>query len=444
MLAELSVILGLVLLNGLLAGAEIAIVSVNKIRLKQFVEQGRRGARAVDALRNQPERFFAAVQIGITVVGATVGAFGGATFAEHLEPLVPRLPWVGTHTEGVSLALVVGVISILSLILGELVPKSLALRYAETYSLLMGPPILWLSSAARPVVWALTSCSNAVLSIFGDRTTFSETRLSAAELRELVDEAAQTGSLHPAAGEIAARALEFANLTAAEVMVPRTRIVAIEADATPDEVTQMTLEHGFSRFPIYRGQLDEIIGYVMVKDMLALAWEGKLIVLRDLIRPPYFVTEGTQAPTLLQQMRDQRTHLAIVVDEHGGTSGIVTIEDLVEELVGEIFSETAEVGPEPLTLLADGSVIVPGDTPIRDINRELDTELQASSLSSTIGGLCVTLAGRVPRRGDALEAPDGTRFLIEAASERRVIRVQIWPPPSVGEDPSPSTGPKDS
>jgi putative hemolysin len=426
MLYELGVILLLVLVNGLFAGTEIAIVSLERGRFLQLLDSGSRRARAVQALRNDPERFFATVQIGITVVGATAGAFGGATFARDLEPVLERIGWFGTHVDDAALAAAVVVVSFLSLVLGELVPKSLALRYAEPYALFVAPVLLNLSRVARPLVWLLTTTSNVVLKLFRDQTTFAESRVSSDELQQLVDEAKEKGSIHPSAGEIASRALEFAELTAADVMVPRARVVGLGIDATKDDMQRILLEHGFSRLPVYRQSLDEVIGYAMVKDMLALAWEGRLIVLQDLIRPPYFVVASMPAPDLLQQMRERRIHMAIVVDERGGTAGLVTIEDLLEELVGEIFSEHAGNVPEPMSRQADGSLVVEGDVPLREVNRALDIELPEGDGWTTVGGLCMALAERVPRVGETLTTDDGSRLQIEAATDRVVGRVRVW------------------
>jgi putative hemolysin len=427
MLYELGVILFLVLLNGVFAGSEIAVVSLERGRFLQLLDSDNRRVRAVQALRSDPERFFATVQIGITVVGATAAAFGGAAFAKNLEPAIARIGWFGTHVDDVALAAAVIVVSFLSLVLGELVPKSLALRYAEPYSLVAAPVLLGLSRVARPLVWVLTKTSNLVLKLFGDQTTFAESRVSSDELQQLVDEAKETGSLHPGAGEIASRAIEFAELTAADVMVPRARVIGLGIDATKDDLQRILLEHGFSRLPVYGQSIDEIIGYVMVKDMLALAWEGRLIVLQDLLRPPYFVVASMRAPDLLQQLRERRTHMAIVVDERGGTAGLVTMEDLLEELVGEIFSEHSENVPEPISRQPDGSLVVEGDVALRDVNRALDIQLPEGDGWTTVGGLCMALAERVPRVGETLTTSDGSRLQIVAATDRVVGRVRVWP-----------------
>lgn len=437
MLVELLVIVFLTAINALLAGAEIAIVGVDKNRLRTLVDDRVRGAAAVHKLRADPERFFATVQIGITFVGVTAGAFGGATMARDLEPLIAGLPILGPHARSVSVIGVVGVVSFLSLVFGELVPKSLALRHAERYALAIGPAILFLAKAARPLVWLFRWCSNVVLRAFQDQTTFTETRLSPEELQQLVDEATETGTLNPTAGEIASRAFDFARLSAAHVMIPRSKVVAIQRGAAFAEVKRVALEHGFSRLPVYEGSIDELIGYVLSKDLLAIEWEAPLFVLDDLLNQPYFVGETAKATDLLLEMRQRKVHMAFVRDEAGGIAGIVTLEDLLEELVGEIFSEHAE--PEALSLEpeADGSYLVPGDFPLRELNRTAGLELPEGPSWSTIGGLCMALAGRVPEPAAELTAEDGTKLLIEAATERIVERVRVRP---ARAEPSPAPG----
>lgn len=419
-------ILLLVLANGVFAGAEIAIVGVDRLRLRQLLDSGHRGARVLERLRANPERFLATVQIAITVAGATAAAFGGATFAEELEPWLA--PYLGKHAAAGSVALVVGLVSYLSLVLGELVPKSLALRYSERYALFIAPALDWMASAARPLVWLLTKSSNLILGPFGDRTNFTEGRLSPAELKELVDQASETGSLDERVADIANRALGFAKLTAAHVMVPRTRVVGIQRGSSMDELRRIVLEHPHSRLPVYTESIDEIIGYVLYKDLLPLAWEGRLIVLEDLIRPPHFVTKSLPASQLLEQMRERHQQLATVLDDHGGTAGIVTLDDLVEELTGEVLNEVQHGTPSSIAPQADGSILVRGDTPLHQLNHELELQL-AGDGQTTIAGLSQLLAGGVPAEGALLHASDGTQLRVERASRRTVDLVRILPAP---------------
>jgi putative hemolysin len=414
-----------VLANGVLAGAEIAIVALRKSRVEHLLQLGSRRAAAVKALQDDPERFLATVQIGITVISAAAGAFGGAAFARDLAPLFATVPWLAPYANQLAFVLVITLISYLSLVLGELVPKSLGLRYSEGYALLLGPPLLFLSSIARPFVRLLTASSNLVLRFFGDSTSFTETRLSAEELRQLVGEAAKEGSVDPAIGEIAARAIDFADLTAYHAMVPRAQVVAIPRDAKPDDIKRILLERGYTRMPVYEGRLDHVIGYVTARDLLLLFWEKGLVVLEDAIRLPLFVPATVRAIDLLGQLRERHVQLAIVVDEEGAMMGIVTLEDLVEELVGEIADEhRGEPGPsvEPQP---DGSVLVSAALPVREANRSLGLDLPDGPGRSTVAGLCIHLAGRIPEPGARVVSPDGTELEVVAATARRVLRVRI-------------------
>ncbi|AUX37445.1 MULTISPECIES: hemolysin family protein [Sorangium] len=424
-LVELSIILALVLLNGVFAAAEISVVSLRGSRLEAMIGSGSSRARAVQRLRKDPERFLATVQIGITVVGAVASAFGGASVAEDLIPLIEPLPWLGPHADTVALGLVVALVSYLSLVLGELIPKSLALRFGEPYALWVAGPLLGLSRLARPLVWFLTASSNAVLRLFGDRTNFTESRLSPEEIQQLVDEAAESGAVDPNAGEIASRALDFAGLTAAQIMVPRSRIVALSRSAPDEEVQRVVLEKGHTRMPVHDGTIDNVIGYVNVKDIVAASWKRGRVVLQDIVRPAYFVTGTMRAVDLLNELRRRRTQLAIVVDENGTMSGIVTLEDLVEELVGEIYSEHDAAPPELIRAEADGSFLIDGQAPVREVNRELDLALPEGEGWSTVAGLCLELTGRIPATGEVLRTPDGTTLEIADAIPRQVRRVRL-------------------
>lgn len=437
---ELLIILALVLVNGVLAGAEIAIVALRRSRLEQLVSDGSKRARAIKQLRDNPERFFATVQIGITVVGATAGAFGGATFARTLAPVLARVPGLADHADTLALAAVVALISFLSLVLGELVPKSLALRHAEGYAMRIGLPLRGLATLARPLVWLLTASSNLFLRLFGDRTNFTEARLSPEEIQQMVDEAAQAGTVDKSAGEIAARALEFGELTAVDVMLPRVRVAALPRGATPEEVQRAVLEHGHTRMPVYEGALDNVIGYVTVKDVLALTLERKLLVLEDIIRPAFYVVESMRAVDLLAEMKQRRVQLAIVVDDRGAMSGIVTMEDLVEELVGDIAGEHEPPAPEPIRRQPDGSVLVQADTPVREVSWQLDIDLPEGERWTTMAGLCLELAGRIPEAGERFSVPGGIEIEVVDASPRQVREVRVRLPPREEDAGGPDEG----
>lgn len=432
MASELAIILALLLVNGVLAGGEIAVIAVRSTRLDELVNGGNGAARAVRTLRAHPERFLATVQIGITVVGATAGAFGGATVAAELTPVLARVDALAPWAPQLSLALVVTLVSYFGLVVGELVPKSLALKAAEPYALFIGRPLLWLSTVARPLVWFLTASSNVVLRPFRDRTSFIEARLSPEELTDMVEDATKAGTVNAHAGDIAARALRLPELTASDVMVPRLSVVTLPLDATLDEVRQRVSDSGHTRFPVVEGGVDHVVGYVSVKNVLGAVWSGAEFALEPLVRPAYFVPMTKSAVDLLTEMRTRHLPFGVVVDERGGMAGIVTLEDVVEELVGEIFSEHVRRVPEFFHREADGSVTVLGTVTVRDINRELDLELPEDGDWTTIAGLCLALAKRIPSKGERLSTDDGVVLEVVDASPRRVRSVRLHLPAPEG------------
>jgi len=423
---ELLIVLALVLANGLFAGAEIAILSVRKTKVRERANAGHRGALAVQALRETPERFLATVQVGITVVSIAAAAFGGSAIAANLTPVLEAMGF-GEHAHGIALAIVVISISFLSLVIGELVPKSLALRYSDGYSFFASRPLLFLSRIARPLVWFLTACSNIVLRLFGDRTSFTETRLSRDELQQLVTEAAQTGSVDEKGSEIASRALELSDVPVSEAMVHRADIIAISKGASAEEVQRLILEEGHSRMPVHDGDIDKLVGYVVARDLLAVVWEHGLVVIDDIVRPLFSVPLTARITVVLREMQARRIQIASVVDEYGGTAGMVTIEDLMEELIGDVVDED-EVPDQTIQPEPEGTVLVPGWVPIRKVNRALGTALPIARESTTMAGLCLALAFVVPPIGARLNAPDGTTIEVVDSSPRRVRMVRVHQP----------------
>ncbi len=419
---EILIVLGFLVANGLFAGSEIAILSVRRTRLREFLRRRDKRAIAIKKLRDQPERFLATVQIMITIAGTAAAAYGGARL-EHTLSIKFEAVGLG---KGFSLATVIVLIVFFELVVGELVPKSLALRYSDKYSFLVARPLLALSVVMRPLVWLLTVVSNLFLRFFGDKTTFTEARLSRDELQQLVEEAAKTGSVDPRASEIASRALGFGEVTVAEVMVPRNRVVAMRLNAPNEEIQRMILEEGHSRMPVYDGSIDNIVGYVVARDVLALAWEKGLLVLQDILRPPHKVPEATRALDLLREMQRRRTQMAVVVDDHGGLSGLVTTEDLIEELVGDIMSED-DVPEVFFTREPVGTILVQGWASVRKVNRDLHLDLPVGKDRTTIAGLCMSLAQAIPQAGERLTTDNGTILEVIEASPRRVRRIRIHP-----------------
>jgi len=429
---EFLIILGLVLLNGVFAGAEIALVAMRRSRLRELASDGSRSARAALALKERPERLLATVQIGITAVGATAAAYGGSTIARDLAPVFQDLG-AGRYAEEVAFTIVVVAVTYLSVVLGELVPKSLALHAAEGYALAVARPLVGLAALMQPLVWLLTASANVILRLFHDRTTFVETRHSPAELQQYVEDAAEGGSLDPSAGEIASRAFEFGELPVSAVMVPRRQIVAIDASQPPAAIRDAIIEGGFARFPVHDGHLERVQGYLVAREVLGALAAGRPLDLRALTRPIHFVPDTTPAAAALKELQRLRTPLALVVHEVGAVVGLVTIEDLVEELVGEIMSEDDEpppaIVPEP-----DGSYLVQGAHAVHEVNRTLDIDLP-DDVADTVGGLCVARRGWIPRAGERFAFEDGAALEVVESTPRRVIQVRVHrPPPPAAED----------
>ncbi len=430
---EIVIILALVLVNGLFAGSEIAVLSVRGADVRERASRRDRGALAVESLRAEPERFLATVQIGITVVGAGAAAFGGASLADDLAPSIAALGLV-TWADEIAFGVVIALLSWLSLVFGELVPKSLALRYAGGYAFAIAPWLLRLSRWFRPLVWFLTACSNVVLRPFGDRTNFTESRVSRDELRQLVEEAARAGSVDPQTSTMAARAIAFEDVRVAELMVARGDVVALDVRAPLDEVKRIITEEGHARMPVYRDDPRQVIGYVVARDLLAMAWDQQLLVLADLVRPVFVAPATARAIDVLRELQRRRVQLAIVADEHGSWLGIVTIEDLIEEVVGDIFSEDDDA--DVIARNADGTADVPATVQVRRVNRVLGVELPTGTDRTTIGGVCLNLAHGIPAPGTRLTAEDGTVLEVLDATPRRIRTVRIHPAPRA-EAPAP-------
>lgn len=422
--AEILVILLLTLANGFFAGAEIAMLATRKARLSERADEGSRGARIALALREQPERFLATVQVGITVIGATAAAFGGASVAQKVAAALVPLGLSVERAGELALALVIAFVSFASIVLGELIPKSLALRHAEGFTIFAAPVLRAVAWLARPIVWFLTASSNLVLRAFGDQTSFGEARLSPEELQQLVEEAAVAGTVDRDASELASRALEMPDLRVEALQIPRHEIVFVRRAHLRDDLLDALGRAPHERYPVVESTPDDTCGYVVVRDAAAaLARNHPDLAAR--IRPMTFVHEGRRAIDLLREMQRNGSHLALVVDEQGVVTGLVSLEDLLEELVGDILSE-GETAARLVETAPDGTATVRGKAAIHEVNRALSLDLPEDPAYATIAGLVVAKAGRIPKPGKQVEV-DGTRIEVLEASPRRVLAVRVHP-----------------
>ena len=427
-MSDLLILVLLALGSGVLAGAEMALVTARRGRLEQHAEAGSARARAALRLRRHPEHFLASIQVGITLLGTIAGAFGGKSLTAQLERLLREIG-VGDASAQIAFVVVVGAITYLTVVLGELIPKSLALRFADSYAIFIARPMVLLGWIVRPIAWLLTASSNSVLRLFGDRTNFVEGKLSRDDLEHLVEEASTQGGIDAWTGRLMSRAIEFSQLRVQDIMVPRRFVVALPLDAKPEDLRAAMLDQGHRRVPVYEESIDKIVGYVLREDALAFLWNNQALEVPRLRRDPYFVPEVMPAERALRELQARQLHLAVVVDEHGATAGLITLEDLIEELVGEILHEDDAQAP-PIQREGPGVWKLQGSVPLRDVWRELEIELPERGEGRTISGLMVAVAGdRVPTAGERLPlAPGVVGEVVEASARRvRVVRLHVLP-----------------
>jgi putative hemolysin len=422
--AEWAIILLLILGNGLFAMSEIAVVSARKARLKERADRGDHRAAAALDLARSPDAFLSTVQIGITLVGVLAGAFGGATVGETIGERLELYPRLAPYGEAVGVGLVVLAITYLSLILGELVPKRIALGNPERIASLVALPMKALARLASPVVRLLTLSTSFVLRLLRVRPS-TEAPVTEEEIKVLIAEGAEAGTFERAELDIVGRVFRLADRHVASVMTPRNEVIWIDLEQPAKERRRVLRECGRSQFPVARATLDSVQGILRVKDWLRVE-ETPPGDDASLLLPALFVPETTYALDLLKQFQKSRQHIAVVLDEHGGTAGIVTLHDILEAIVGDL--PPADEDAEPLLVTRnDGSWLVDGSLPVPDFKDALrlrDLPEEAEGHFHTVGGLVMSALRRIPREGDAFET-SGLRLEVVDMDGRRVDKVLV-------------------
>ena len=422
---ELSIILLLIFANGFFAGAELAIISARKSRIAQLVAAGNETAKIVERLQDDPHRFLATVQIGVTLVGTMASAVGGAAAVRFLEPILREAPseFVRNAAPPLALATVVIVVSYLSLILGELVPKALALHYADRMALLVAKPIEFLSRVGGVAVAFLTASSKAVLALLGVKGE-QEAFITKEEIQHIVAEGRETGVFTATEQEFIQNIFDFTHTAVREVMVPRTRMAAIDLGLSRDEMLRFIIDNQYSRYPVYRESIENVAGFIHGKDFLGRVVTEPDFDIAAIVRPPFYVPEGKKVNDLLKEMQRKRIHIALVVDEYGGLSGLVTTEDLLEELVGEIEDEHDVGEPRRVQYFADGSMVVDALLSISDLEDILGIKLDEDLTFDTLAGLILDQLGRFPEQGEKLSWNDFI-LVCEEVKKNAIVRVRI-------------------
>jgi putative hemolysin len=429
LLFELAIIVALTLANGFFAASEIAIISARKVRLEQRAQAGVRGAATALELAANPSRFLATVQVGITMISTLAAAFGGANLANEVAPLLATVPALAPYAQSVALALVVLLISYLSLVLGELTPKRLALQGAERVASAVAPFMRWLSRFASPIIWFLITSTELVLRLLG-RSNVPEEPITEDDIIALARQAAEEGTVEQAEQQLIANVFALTDRSVRSVMTPRTEVTAIAADAPLPEVLRVVSESGYSRIPVYEGSLDHVVGILYVKDLLPRWGQSDGLDLHTLLRPPLYVLERQRAVAAFRQLKEQRNGMAIVIDEHGQVAGLVTIEDVLEEMVGEIADEYDQ-HDESLLQSEDGSYLVDGLLSFESLQSRLwlpeVSELEQAQEFETVAGFILALLGRIPRTGEQIQW-QGYTFDIVDMDGQRIDKIVLRPP----------------
>jgi putative hemolysin len=403
----------LVLLNAVFAGSEMALISLRKGQLRALEREGK--ATTLVRLARDPNRYLATIQIGITLAGFLASATAAVSLS---APLVPLLSFLGGAANAVAIASVTVVLTFFTLVLGELAPKRLAMQYALRWALIVAKPLDVLSAISRPAVWLLSVSTNVVVRLFGGNPEADQEQMSPDELRELV--LSQRG-LNPEQRTIIAGALEIHERRLREVLVPRRTVVTLDADEDLETARRVMVESGHSRAPVVRnGHLDDVIGIVHVRDLF-----DDSSKLAELARPAVLFPDSLRVADALRRFKSEHEQFALVVDEHGAIEGIVTLEDLLEEVVGEIYDETDD-DISSVTRENDGSVVLPGTFPMHDLP-DLGVELKdlPEVDFTTIAGLVLALLGRIPDEpGDVVEV-DGWRIEVLEVEHHAITKVRL-------------------
>lgn len=423
---EAGLILVLILANGFFSGAEIAVVSVRRSRIDQLIEEGRSSAQVVSSLKDDSDRFLATVQIGVTLVSSLASAVGGASAIEYLTPWFQRseIAWLADWGQFIALSIVVLIISYLSLVLGELVPKSLALRYPDRFACAVARPLDFLSHCFSFIVRLLTFSSNLLLFLTGSGAKSTEALVSEEEVKYMIREGAEQGVFDDTEKEFIHSVFDFADTYVREVMTPRTEIHALEAQTPCAAALHQMIENGFSRMPVYEEDLERIVGIVHIKELLRAQEQGKSAQLRDFLHPAHFVPDSMQISHLLRDLQVRRSHMAIVVNEFGTVIGVATVEDILEEIVGEIRDEFDVDEEQPIQELKKGVLLVEGGVPLSDLAEHHNLPIEETSSYRTIAGFILARLERIPRGGETI-TQEGYRFTIVDMDGRRIAKVKV-------------------
>ncbi|MDQ2974310.1 MAG: hemolysin family protein [Acidobacteriota bacterium] len=427
-LLKLTSVVILVALNAFFVASEFALVSVRRARLESRAAAGSRNARAALRLLDSPTIFISAVQFGITLASLALGWIGEPTVASLLQPIASSIASegrAGSVAHVMAIVIAFSAITFLHIVLGELMPKMVALERAERIALFCSRPLRIFAKVFSAPLWVFNSVGSALGRLIGLKSTLDHAAVyTETELRQLIDVARDSGYLRAEERRLIHRVFEFSDTLVREAMVPRTEMAAVSADSSFEQITKAFHRYGYSRLPVYRESLDNVIGFIHSKAVMPYLLCPEKFRLEDVLQPPLYVVDTARLEDVLRQMQKAKAHFGFVVDEHGGLEGVITLEDLLEEIVGDISDEHDEEVNEQIVSAGDNKYILAGGLAVRDLNRRLKLSLPESESYTTIAGFLMTEAGHVLKPGDVVNY-NGLLFQVDRVERRRVISVKL-------------------
>ncbi|MCK5126213.1 MAG: HlyC/CorC family transporter [candidate division Zixibacteria bacterium] len=421
---EIIAIVALILANGFFAASEFALIASRKSRLKNWAAKGNKRAERTRQLLKKPERFLATIQVGITFVATLAGVFSGATFVKYIDPVIKSIPSdiIQSNAHSISIVIIVIIVSFLSVIVGELIPKYIAMSAPEKIALWITRPISIFSKMTFFLVSFMTFSARTVLRIFGIAKTQEASTVTEEEINILISEGTENGVFDQTEQKLIKSVFDFSDYSVRQSMTPRVDFISIQIDWPVDKIMEIMTSNGYSRYPVYRESLDQIIGVVYTKDLISLLAHHDVMILKDIIRKPFFVPDSMPLTVLLRKFQKQKVHLAIVLDEFGGTAGLITLEDVLEEIVGEIQDEYDTEQPE-FVAHSDTIAFVAAALRPDELNDEFGTNLP-EDVSETVAGYIVEKLGYQPKMSE--EYTEGKlQFKIIEMDGNRIKRIQV-------------------
>ncbi|GGF98234.1 hemolysin family protein [Paenibacillus abyssi] len=426
---EILVLILLIVLNAFFAASEIALISLNDNKIKAMAEAGHKKAKLLQNLLSEPSRFLATIQIGITLAGFMASAFAAERFAGRLAEFLyaAGVPMQQSLLQTISLIAITLVLSYFTLVMGELVPKRLAMQKAEAVSMFAVRPLTLLSKVSAPFVKLLTLSTNLIVRMLGVDPHANKEQVTEEEIRMMVDVGNENGAIQETEKMMINNIFEFDNKTVSDIITHRTKVVCIPHDLSLKEVANLIHVEKYTRFPVYEDQMDNIIGILHVKDLFQYIEHdtSKEFDLKSIIRAPYFVPESKRTDELFKDLQKNKVYMAVVIDEYGGLAGIVTIEDLLEEIVGNIFDEHDEEEKE-IEILDDNTFLINGIVSLRTLKEVLNVEMPVDEYD-TLSGFVIGHLGRIPDQGEQPEVEfNGIIFKVEVVNEKRIGKVKVY------------------